>query len=220
MSFLISAQDLVLTKGQPPLTLSIGPGLTLIHHAREAHASALTLAIAGRFRPAEGTISLIDDDGTHTGTRDRFSRIALAGATEIDSLERGVSVRETLREQLAWSLPFYAWVPRDVVAHPRVAKWWDVLLPHVDPNEHVGDIAVQDRFLLRIVLALIARPQASALLVDDIDQLRDMSLRGEVLSSLSTVAQSLPVIVNTVNGDVDGLATDVITLREIEKEAA
>ena len=63
----------------------------------------------------------------------------------------------------------------------------------------VGDITPLERFRLRVLLALISRPEAKLLIVDDIDQVRDMKLRKLLLSDLRGVAVHLPVMVNTVN---------------------
>ena len=72
-------------------------------------------------------------------------------------------------------------------------------LEELDLLAKVGDITPLERFRLRVLLALISRPEAKLLIVDDIDQVRDMKLRKLLLSDLRGVAVHLPVMVNTVN---------------------
>ena len=56
-----------------------------------------------------------------------------------------------------------------------------------------------DRFRLRILLALVSRPNAELLVVDDVDQVKKMALRRQIMDDLEVVASYLPVIVTTVN---------------------
>mgnify|MGYP007008261179 FL=1 len=50
-----------------------------------------------------------------------------------------------------------------------------------------------------MLLALISRPDAKMLIVDDVDQVRKMDIRRKLLDDLRGVAVHLPVMVNTVN---------------------
>ena len=52
---------------------------------------------------------------------------------------------------------------------------------------------------LRVLLALIARPDAPLIIVDDPDQLRNFELRKEFIDNLRDVAKLKPVLVNSVN---------------------
>lgn len=200
MSAILSVQGLVLRSGDEPESFDIGRGLTLLNTARESDSTLLSLALAGRFRPAEGTILL---DGEPTTHHDRFRDIALAGVPEIDSIDRLVRVRDAVREQIAWSQSFFKRTPRSpeaIKAHPYVEKWLEPLqLEELDLLAKVGGITPLERFRLRVLLALISRPEAKLLIVDDIDQVRDMKLRKLLLSDLRGVAVHLPVMVNTVN---------------------
>jgi len=49
------------------------------------------------------------------------------------------------------------------------------------------------------MLALLARENASALVVDDIDQLRSLELRDRMIARLRPLSGDLPVVVSTVN---------------------
>ncbi|WP_052437809.1 hypothetical protein [Corynebacterium humireducens] len=178
-----------------PWTFTTGPGLTLLHTARENYATALSLTLAGRRKARGGSVHL----GEATAPRDLFPRVALAGATPVDSLERLVPVRDVVREQLAWSRPFWRPIPRDVFSDDRVATLCDRLDLDPDPRTPVQDLPVSERFALRIMLALLARENASALVVDDIDQLRSLELRDRMIARLRPLSGDLPVVVSTVN---------------------
>lgn len=200
MTPILSTQDLVLRKGDTPENFDIGRGLTLLNTRRESDSTLLSLALAGRFNPRSGTILL---DGEKVSTRKRFKQVALAGVTEIDGLDRLVRIRDVVREQIAWSQGVFAITPHKAEAiksHKNVEKWLEPLqLEDVDMAAQVGDIGPTNRFRLRILLALISRPDAKLLIVDDVDQVRKMGIRAKLLDDLCGVAVHLPVLVNTVN---------------------
>ena len=124
----------------------------------------------------------------------------MAGADFIDTLERQVSVRESIREQVAWAQPFFARVPKDILGHKYVQPWLEPLrLEELNVDKTVGELGVMDRFRLRILLALVSRPNAELLVVDDVDQVKKMALRRQIMDDLEVVASYLPVIVTTVN---------------------
>ena len=210
MNAILRTEDLTLRKGAAPLTLTAGTGLTLIVVNRESGASTLSMALAGRVNPTSGTISL---GHRATSTRARFRRVALAGVPLIDSLERSVPAREIIREQVAWAQPFYRRVPRDILSHRLVSPWLESLgLDQLDDTLPVGRLGTLDRLRLRVLLALIARPEAALLIVDDPDQLRSTRLRNELLANLKDVSVHLPVVVTTVNPDGAGIADHLVDL--------
>ena len=200
MTPILSTEDLVLRKGDTPENFDIGRGLTLLNTRRESDSTLLSLALAGRFNPHSGTILL---DGEETSTRQRFKQVALAGVTEIDGLDRLVRIRDVVREQIAGSQSFFARTPHTseaIKSHDNVEKWLAPLqLEDIDMTARVGDIGPTDRFRLRVLLALISRPDAKMLIVDDVDQVRKMDIRRKLLDDLRGVAVHLPVMVNTVN---------------------
>ncbi|AWB83096.1 hypothetical protein [Corynebacterium liangguodongii] len=215
MDPLLRTQDLVLRKGDGAYSFAAGEGLTLLLAGRESGASTLSMALAGRYNPAAGHITLRHPAGTATSTRERFRHTALAGVSLIDSLERSVTVREILREQIAWRQPFFRPIPRDVCAHALVEPWLAPLgLAGLDTDARVGEVETAVRLRLRVLLALVSRPRAGMLVVDDPDQLRDIGLRNAFLDDLTNLAQHLPVVVTSVNPDVGGHAAHVVDLRE------
>lgn len=208
---ILRVNDLIVRPEDPQLTFECAAGLTLLVCARESGASTLSMTLAGRFTPASGDI---DISGART-TRERFRAVALAGVTLIDSLERSVTVREVIREQVAWAQPWYKRVPKDILTHPLVEPWLEPMdLSELDPSLSVAELDTLTRLRLRVLLALTSRPNASLLVVDDPDQLRNIELRNALLESLRGVAQTLPVVVASVNPDIGDHAEHVIDLRE------
>ena len=210
MEPILSVRDLVLRKGDSPVSFDVGEGLTLLLSEREAGTTSLCMALAGRFRPHSGEVSA----NGKTQARSRFKQVALAGTTLLDTLERQVATREVLREQVAWAQPFFSFVPKDIVHHKKVEPWLEPLgLTGLDASTDVGDLSVADRYRLRVMLALIARPDAPVVIVDDIDQLRAADLRDEILADLKRLSQRIAVLVTTVNEDPKNYADTIIDLR-------
>ena len=208
----LSVRDLALHKGDAPYSFDVHPGLTLLETSRESGATTLSLALAGRFSPADGTVALGGPGGV-SSTRRRFASVALAGVPLIDTLERAVSAREAIREQVAWAQPFFSRVPRDILGHQLVEPWLAPLgLEGLDPARTVGELSNLDRMRLRVLLALVGRREAKLLIVDDPDQLRSHALRNELLLNLGDVSEHVPVLVTSVNPDPEVIADEVIDL--------
>ena len=208
--------DLVVSRKQsgPALTFDTAPGLTLLHHERENFATSLSLslALAGRMRTASGTIALETAHGTYDTPRQRFPHVALAGAAEVDRLERLVPTEEIVREQIAWQQPAFRRAPRRALEDTRYTRWAEIMGLDIRLSAPPTDLPVLDRFRLRVVLGMIARPEADILVVDDLDQVKNTVARDEILAGLHRLSATLPVVASTVNSDDDGRATTVVTL--------
>ncbi|PAT11725.1 hypothetical protein CKJ80_00400 [Corynebacterium hadale] len=189
MTQILSTTDLVLRKGDDPVSVDASEGFNFLHVGRESSATTLAMTLAGRYKPHSGTV---DGPG--------FKKTALAGVHMIDSLDRQIPLRDLLREQIAWSQPFFKPTPRHPLEHDTVARWLEPLgLEELDSDTSVGELNVLDRFRFRILLALVSRPNAELLIVDDVDQIRDMSLRAKLLDNLYAVAEEVPVLVTSAN---------------------
>lgn len=189
MTHILSATDLVLRKGGTPLSVDAEEGFNFLQVGRESSATTLALTLAGRYKQHSG-----DVDGPG------FKRTALAGVHMIDSLDRQIPVRDLLREQIAWSQSFFKPTPRRPLEHDTVERWLEPLgLEDLEEKTKVGELHVLNRFRLRILLALVSRPEAELLIVDDVDQIRDMSLRAELLENLHAVAEDVAVLVISAN---------------------
>lgn len=213
-----SSRDLTLITGEKVSEIAIGPGLTLLHISRESSATVLALTLAGRMAPRAGQVVFERGETRLDTRRDLFKNIALAGVDELDTLERLVSVHSVVREQLAWSAPWYKRTPRNldtVEAYTSAAALVGFTLDDAAARATaVGDLGVLDRLRLRVVLALVARPDAQALIVDDIDKLRSVRLRAEFLRDLSRLAARMPVVAISANTDIDGIADTCIDLQK------
>ncbi|MBC3185460.1 hypothetical protein H7347_02540 [Corynebacterium sp. zg-331] len=219
-SFTLAANDVRVQADQPEpgWSFAVGPGLTLLRNRRENYHTALSLTLAGRRRPSAGSVTLDHRGKTVQRHADLFRLVALAGAVEVDALDRIVPVRAVLREQIAWASPWWRHVGKNLLDHDLVRPWLEPLGLDIDLDAKVGEISPHDRFRLRVLLALVARTDAAVLIVDDIDQVRDMRLRDEILTELRELSLSLPVIASTVNPDNTGIATRVIDLRTPHRE--
>lgn len=210
------------TNDVPTWTFDVTQGLTMLLVDRESQATAGILTLTGRRRPADGEVRLYGRETSWTTPRALFRRCALAGASEIDSLDRLVPAKEIIREQLAWALPWWKLTPKRALEHPDVQPWLEIFgltEEHgCDLHQAAGDLDVGDRFTLRIALALIARPHAALLAVDDIDQVRNLDIRMDILEKLVEVARVLPVVVTTVNEDAPARDCTVIDARGIPEE--
>ncbi|GAB3082971.1 hypothetical protein [Corynebacterium aquatimens] len=198
MDPVLRVHDLAVTKTGSSYAFDAEEGLNILINDREAGSSTLALALAGRFRPTAGSVDLL---GSPSTPKERFSAVALAGKELIDDLDRLVPVRDLIREQISWSQRFFVPVPRhDLLQHSRLAPWVeDLELSDLDVNDKVGDLHPTTRLQLRVLLALVARPDARLLIVDDVDQLRSLELRDQLLGNLSRIAEKVPVLALTVN---------------------
>lgn len=215
-AFVLQTRDLVLEKGNIPENFQAGKGLTLLNTRRESSSTLLSLALAGRHRQHAGEIEIAG----RTSVRDRFKITALAGVPEIERIDRLVPAREVVREQVAWASPFFSITPRkqeNLKQHDLVAPWLAPLeLEELDLDQKVGELHVLDRFRIRVLLALISRPEAELLIVDDIDQIKQMELRQILLEELREVARDVPVLVNTVN-DLSDFEADAVIEPQAEE---
>lgn len=197
---------------------SIDAPLTLLYTGRESSATTTMLTLAGRTKPRAGSVLLTTADGEELGApRERAKRIALAGVNEIDSLDRGVTVRSLVRESVAWSSQWYQRTPRDISNIPRWVELSELLSFPDDPSNLVGQLPPAQRFILRVILSLLVRTNPEFLLIDDIDQVHSLEIRAELLAHLSALSKEFPVVVASSNPDISGQCDDTITLRS-EKE--
>ena len=63
----------------------------------------------------------------------------------------------------------------------------------------MGGLHPAQRFRLRVLLALIDRPTADYLVVDDIDAVKSLALRDDLITSLVALAADIPVVALTAN---------------------
>ncbi|AIG12007.1 hypothetical protein [Corynebacterium pseudotuberculosis] len=204
----LTARDLVLTSGTELPSLDIALGLTLLHCGRENSATTLSLTLAGRMKPKSGIVMLHSAQGEMSTPKQLHKHVALAGIPEFDSLERLVPVKAVVREHVAWTNSWWRRVPSSIEKIDSFVQAAELLGIHATEafaKRKVGDLDPLERFTLRIALALTVRPEADLLIVDDIDQIRSLRLRADLLRQLKVVAEVLPVVTVSANSDVDGI---------------
>lgn len=209
---LLSTDGLVLANGHPKADISIGQGLTLVHSGRESSSTMWAMTLAGRMKSKSGQIFL---SGEPASASQLHQKIALAGVVQLDSLERQVSVASIVREQVAWSSPWYKRAPKNIAEIDQFMEITELLGLDLDFQNAAkftaGSLTPYERFKLRVALAFLSRPKAKLLVVDDIDQLRSMELRATVLRRLAEVSQHIPVLVMSANKEDAGVCDVLIT---------
>lgn len=209
----LQVRDLTVATGRRVPDFALDTPLNLIHTGREASATTTMLTIAGRMKPKAGEILLTARNGEVLSTpRQRGANIALAGVPSIDGLDRNVPARTYIREVSAWSNPWYRRTPRKVADIEQWQRLQDVFNLDIDTDQHVGKLNATHRFILRVALSLLARPNPELVVIDDIDQVRSLEIRGELIAHLRDLSEHVPVLVASTNGDSEQLFDRVISL--------
>lgn len=206
--------DLVVATGFRVPDFELATPLNLIHMGREASATTTMLTLAGRMKPKQGEVWLRNAAGEWVGTpRSVAKQVALAGAVDIDGLDRNVSVEVYVREVSAWTKPWYRTTPRDISRIPEWVRAQELFGLDVDPKSHVGQLPPGERFIFRVALGLVARPNPALVVIDDIDQVRSLDLRDELIGRLRGLSDTAPVVVASTNPDLSGQFDTVISLK-------
>lgn len=184
------------------LDIAIPPGFTLLQTEREASSSSYSMVLSGRMRPDEGEISIA---GVNQKISALARQIALTGVDEIDHLDRLVTVSTVVREQIAWAQPWYRRTPRDIGEYQPYRELSETLNLQLKPKTLIGELHVNERFRLRILLAMIARPNAHALIVDNPDQVRTITERTKILGFLKKLSEDVPVVIVSTNPDLNNI---------------
>lgn len=195
-----------------PLTVTSTSDITFITGARGSGRTALLLSIAGRMRPSGGSLETLGE----TNLRAIRHRTGIAGFNDIDALEPAVTLGATLRERLAWALPWYRRTPRMTPELSRellADAFGDYEQPSLETL--VRDLSPSEEMLVRIALALIEGPDL--LVIDDFDVLTDPAERSLVAERLSELARRdeqrrvRTVLTSRDPGDA-GLFDDITTI--------
>lgn len=201
----IHANNLALSAGRGPvygpLTFELGSGLSVLRGDAGSGRTSLLLTLAGRMKHDAGTLTV----GGHELPRNlrAVQKIsAVAGFAGIDDLEESVTVGAALRERRAWLSPWWAIVHKlsdtdvaDICAPVFGAE------PIPEANTVIWDLTDTQMFLLRIALAMMAKPQA--LFVDDVEQIRSTDSRTVIWDRLAWLAAGeTSVVVSASSLDV------------------
>lgn len=182
-----------------PLTFTApASGLTVLSGRGGSGRTALALTLAGRMASTTGEVTVL---GKTKRSKIR-QMVAVAGVEQIDALDRDVTIRTALSEHLNWSRWWWT-VPRRASQEyyeqlcGRVFGQRD--LPPL--NSYVSQISALDRILIRIALALhpAGHQPIRMLVMDDLEQVRELDDRLQLVQILMELSQVIPVIVMAVN---------------------
>jgi ABC-type multidrug transport system ATPase subunit len=177
---LFSGVDLALSPGFHAIQMPGGPGQT-----------TLLLALAGRFKPTHGSLTVLGETTPHAIRR----HCSIAAFDDIDELEESVTVATVLAEQRRWLAPWYSLVPLQAGQAELTEVFGETPPPSSDT--YIVELSDLELFLLRITLALLSnRP---ILVVGDLEQVRDISRRAIAVERLGAIAKQRTVVVGVTN---------------------
>lgn len=192
-----------------PLDMNVDTGdLVVLQGPQGSGRTSLLLTLAGRMKPSASTVQLTVCGHELPAERATVQRrTAIAGFVGIDDLEPDVTVADVVRERLAWLTPWYRRTPAVTAEYlQRVAA--PTFGPRAVPGPRtlVHDLDEVDGMLLRIVVALLARPDL--LVVDDLDQVHDTARRQIVWDRLAALASTGLTVIASVasSGEVDAMS--------------
>ncbi|MFC6318113.1 hypothetical protein [Corynebacterium gerontici] len=223
MHAILQTRELILANEEEIPNLDIPPGLTLIHCNPLLDAATLAMTLGGRLASKSGEILVRSGHKRASSKKIIQQSVALAGVPEVDSLEPRVPIRSLVREQVVWTSRWWQQVPKklsQIERFQRAAELMDFQLS--DESAKTTTVAALnplEAFKLRIVLALVARPEATLLVVNDIDSVRNVHLRRELLQHLRSLSDRTAVAVLSTNAldreichsyiDLDGHAPEL-----------
>ncbi|WP_017792298.1 ATP-binding cassette domain-containing protein [Leucobacter salsicius] len=181
-----------------PISAESSSPVTVVLGASGSGRTSLLLTIAGRMRASRGGLETLGEAGTGAIR----STTGIAGFAGIDDLEPAVTLAATLRERLSWELAWWRRTPRvtEAVASELLAPAFGVVrnanrISQPDTALLCRELSPADDLLVRIALALIARPEL--LVIDDLDALRDPEHRERVADRVREIATHTPVVIAT-----------------------
>lgn len=205
----VVATDIVL-KGEEgvvfgPLNFTIpGRGLTVLTGRGGSGRTALALVLSGRMKLSSGTLEVQGETNRSTINK----QVAIAGVDTIDELDREVTLRTVLTEHRSWSKPWFSWTRTaddDYLVELLGDVYGERTLPPLDV--YIAQLSAYDRILIRIALALhpANHREITMLVMDDLEQVHELDERFMLVRTLDRLAQTMPVVVNSVNPLPEGL---------------
>ncbi|MGP5659386.1 ABC transporter ATP-binding protein [Corynebacterium falsenii] len=186
-----------------PLDFEIpAQGLTNLLGAGGSGRTALALVLSGRMKLSDGHLEVLGMT-KHTHIQ---KHVAIAGVDQIDLLERSVKVQDILTENKAWQKVWFAPTRKadeDDLREFCGYVYGDRDLPPLDV--YISQLTNLDKQLMRISLALHPAHGGpiEMLVMDDLEQVREMGDREVLLHMLQRISNDIPVVVNSVNPITD-----------------
>lgn len=187
-------------------------GVTVLSGTGGSGRTALALTISGRMKPDEGFLEVLG----YTKRSEIRNRVAIAGVEQVDMLDRDVTVRALLTEHLNWSRPWWSLArtaDEDYLEEIAAEVYGPRSLPPIDA--YVANLTGMDRHLLRMALALHPANghDIEMLVVDDLEQIHEISGQHFFLQRVYAISKDMPVVVNAVNP----IPEDVIPIETVVK---
>ena len=171
-----------------PLDAASDSPITVVIGARGSGRTSLLLSLSGRMRLSDGSAAVLGADlATRSGLAETRRRVGVAGFAELDALELSVTVGDTLRERLAWAMPWWRRTPRvtpELSSELLAEAFGEYEQP--TPKTLVRELDPASEMLLRIALARIEGPEM--LCIDDFDALLSPTERALVAERLRELA--------------------------------
>ncbi|NDU76742.1 ATP-binding cassette domain-containing protein [Actinomadura sp. DSM 109109] len=167
--------------------------------------TALLLTLAGRMRPAEGTVAV----GGVTGLR-AIQRVAALGIVPgVNELDPALTVREHVNEALALSEGVFG---RFRGREARRRRTLERAGLDVAPGTLAGDLAPDDARLLGAALALAGDP--GLLLLDDVDEGLPAGRQRDLWRRLAAIAATGVTVIASCHdtAPAEGIAAQALTL--------
>ncbi|MBF4992896.1 ATP-binding cassette domain-containing protein [Arthrobacter gandavensis] len=202
MQPVITAEELKLSAARGrvygPLSFTVTDPLSVLCGPAGSGRTSLLLTLAGRMKPDSGSLEVLGLQLPRQA-RQAQRQTGIAGFRDIDELEPGVTAGAAVRERLAWLAPWWRFVPR--VSDRQMARICGQVFGQLEvppAGTVIWDLGEAEQFLLRISLAMLARP--SVLFVDDIEQLQSSRARAVVEERLAALAAAgTAVVVGTAS---------------------
>lgn len=195
-----------------PLSVTSASPVSVVLGSRGTGRTSLLLSISGRMRLSGGELTTLGE----SRLSEIRSRTGVVGFEAVDALEQAVTLGATLRERLAWAMPWYRRTPRvtpELSSELLATAFGEFEQP--DPSTLVRELGAAEEMLVRVALALIEGPEL--LVVDDFDAVRDPAERAVVAERLGALAaQGIRVVLATSDpGDVELFAAHEPTVIEL-----
>ena len=169
-----------------PLSMASDARIVMFVGPRGSGLTSLMLSVAGRMRAGSGRVTVLGHDAA-AEAKDVRALVGIVGVDMVDGLDAHDTVGRVLRRRWAWAHPFWSRRPKADDAWVRGmlgGLFGPVRVP--DAASRIMDLDEDQRFLLRIALALVDDPRALA--IDSVDSLADPRARAAVMGRIAWLA--------------------------------
>ncbi|MGL5406259.1 MAG: ATP-binding cassette domain-containing protein [Propionibacteriaceae bacterium] len=178
-----------------PIDLDIPRGaLALVTGPDGSGKTSFLLTLVARMKPGRGSELTVLGHKLPLGRLSVQHRSAAIGFHGLDDLDEMVSVSAAIRERQAWIAPWYS-----LVRTPKDKQVSEILSPYFAADRIpsaktvIHELSEAENLLLRIALAMLSGPEL--VVIDEIDELKDLTSRDQVWDVLHRLAQQGTTVV-------------------------